>query len=128
MTSIGDDTDDQVFFKTDDDDIITDLYVITKDAAETVTPGTTGAAGISADKTTGVVTVSLGYVAPANTYAEVTLKQLDNNFTVSETLNFKEGSTSGTIDFSNVMSVGKTYTASVVVGGTTYTTSWAYNG
>ena len=41
MTSIGDDTDDQVFFKTNSDDIITDLYVITVDTAETVTPGTT---------------------------------------------------------------------------------------
>ena len=98
---------------------------------DTSKPGTpsAGKAGISVDKTTGIVTVSLGYEAPANTYADVTLTQLDNaSVTVSQRIDFKVGTTSGTTDFSAVMSVGKTYKAEVSVGGTTYTTTWAYNG
>ena len=38
VTSIGDDDNDHVWFKVDDDDIITDLYVETVDEAEVITP------------------------------------------------------------------------------------------
>ena len=97
------------------------------DGSKPSTPST-GKAGIAVDKTTGIVTVSLGYVAPAGTYADVKLTQLDNtSVEVTQRIEFKEGSTSGTTDFSAVMSVGKTYKAEVSVGGTTYTTTWAYN-
>ena len=74
----------------------------------------------------GIVTVTLANAATAATDVKVTVKQLNGDFTLTQTVTVAKDATSGTLDISKVLEEGKTYTVTATVGSESCTDTAVY--
>lgn len=65
----------------------------------------------------GTITVTLKEAAKSDTKIDVTVKQLNGNFSMVEAITVKQGDSSATANISKVLEDGKTYEVSATVGG-----------
>lgn len=65
----------------------------------------------------GTITVTLKEAAKSDTKIDVTVKQLNGNFSMVEAITVKQGDSSATANISKVLENGKTYEVSATVGG-----------
>lgn len=65
----------------------------------------------------GTITVTLKEAAKSDTKIDVTVKQLNGNFSMVEAVTVKQGDSSATANISKVLEDGKTYEVSATVGG-----------
>ena len=65
----------------------------------------------------GTITVTLKEAAKSDTKIDVTVKQLNGNFSMVEAITVKQGDSSATANISKVLEDGKTYEVGATVGG-----------
>ena len=74
----------------------------------------------------GTITVTLKEAAKSDTKIDVTVKQLNGNFSMTEAITVKQGDSSATANISKVLEDGKTYTVTATVGGDSCTDTAVY--
>lgn len=74
----------------------------------------------------GTITVTLKEAAKSDTKIDVTVKQLNGNFSMTEAITVKQGDSSATANISKVLEDGKTYTVTATVGGESCTDTAVY--
>ena len=74
----------------------------------------------------GTITVTLKEAAKSDTKIDVTVKQLNGNFSMVEAITVKQGDSSATANISKVLEDGKTYTVTATVGSDTCTDTAVY--
>lgn len=74
----------------------------------------------------GTITVTLKEAAKSDTKIDVTVKQLNGNFSMVEAITVKQGDSSATANISKVLEDGKTYTVTATVGGDSCTDTAVY--
>ena len=104
-----------------DDGKVTMVYVLeVADADGTQEPSKpeVGTNSLTLDNN-GTITVTLKEAAKNDTKIDVTVKQLNGNFSMTEAITVKQGDSSATANISKVLEDGKTYEVSATVGGET---------
>ena len=74
----------------------------------------------------GTITVTLKEAAKSDTKIDVTVKQLNGNFSMTEAITVKQGDSSATANISKVLEDGKTYTVTATVGSESCTDTAVY--
>ena len=104
-----------------DDGKVTMVYVLevaNADGTQEPSKPEVGTNSLTLDNN-GTITVTLKEAAKNDTKIDVTVKQLNGNFSMTEAITVKQGDSSATANISKVLEDGKTYEVSATVGGET---------